>query len=59
MIHDSITEGKMEDCDTITKRDSDEPEYNGDYVQLNVDHQSNEEQAVTNDSDRVTNSGDQ
>ena len=39
MFEDSITERKIEDHHEKTNKDPDEPEYDNDNVQLNVDQQ--------------------
>ena len=40
MLENSITERKIEDRHEKTDKDQDDPEYDGDNVQLNVDQQS-------------------
>ena len=39
--------------DVTIQTDPDEPEFDGDYIQLNVDQQSYGEQPITNVSDNV------
>ena len=53
MLDDSIAERKIEDRHDKTCK-PDEPEFDGDNVQLNVDQQSYGEQSITDDSDNVT-----
>ena len=42
-----------------TANDTDEPEYDGDSLQLNVDQQSYGEQSITDDRNNVTTNCDQ
>ena len=50
MLDDSITERRIEDRHVRTDNDPDEPEYDGDIIQLNVDQLSYREHPFTNDS---------
>ena len=59
MLDDSITERKIEDRHDRTDKEPDEPEFNGDTVQLNVDQQSYGEQSITDDNENVTKNCDQ
>ena len=54
MLDFFITERKIEDRHVKTGNDPDEPEYDGENVQLNVDQQSYGEQPITDDSDYAT-----
>ena len=59
MLDDSITERKIEDRHDKTTKKPDEPELDGDNVQLNVDQQSYGEQSITNETENVTKNCDQ
>ena len=62
MLDDSITGRKIEDRHEKMNKESDvpeEPEYNGDSVQINVDQQSYGEQSSTDDIDNVNKDCDQ
>ena len=59
MLDDSITERKIEDQHAKTDNDPDEPEFDDDNVQLNVNQHSYGERSITDDSDNVTNNFDQ
>ena len=54
MLDDSITERKIKDQHVQTDNHPDEPEFDGDNVQLNVDQQSYGERSITYDSDSLT-----
>ena len=54
MLDYSITERKIEDRRDRTNREPDEPEFDGENVELNVNQQSYGEQSITNDSYDVT-----
>ena len=59
MLDDSIIERKMEDYHFKTHNELEEPEHDGDNVQLNVDQQSYGEKSVTDDSDNVIKNSEQ
>ena len=59
MLVDYITERNIEDWHDKTSIEPDEPELDGDNVQLNVDQQSCGELPITYDSDNMTNICDQ
>ena len=54
MLDYSNTERKIKDRHDKTDKESDEPEFDGDNVQLNVDQRQCGEQSITDDSDNVT-----
>ena len=54
MLDDSITERRIEDRNAKSDKDPDEPEFDGENIQLNVDLQSCGEQSITDDIDNVT-----
>ena len=58
MLDNSITERNIERRKVKTNNDPDEPEFDCDGVQLNVDKQSYGEQSITDDSYSVTNNCD-
>ena len=59
MLDDSITEHIIEDRNVKTDNCPDEPEYDGDIVQLNVEQELYGEQSITDDSDDVMKNRDQ
>ena len=54
VFDDFITKRKIEDRYTKTECDSDDPEFDGENMQLNIDQQSYGEQSINDDSDNVT-----
>ena len=59
MLNNSIVERKIEDRHYKTCKEPDEPVFDGDNEQINVDQQSYGKQSITDDSDNVTKNCDQ
>ena len=59
MLGNSITERKIKDRHEKTYKKPDEPGFDSDKIQLNIDQRSYGEQSITNDSDNVNKDWDQ
>ena len=59
LLDDSFAECKIEDRHEKMNKKPDEPEFDGDNVQMNVDEQSYGEQSIADDNDNVNKDCDQ